>query len=257
MPTYLQQPLYTFVFHFTYDEDADELDGWWEKWTMKKIHKNCMNFCFCCKMIPFRPRETKRRKSQWRQFIYSTDICKSWALACCNGASSCHARNNGVYGEFIFVWMQPFWPFHFWIKKSIFFFAVSSWHAYQERLFADPIYTSLKLQCPQQGQQGHLPNPFPDSTSHLTSVNLADSSVAAAAAQAASYHHHHHHHHQYATFRHQHAEANTVVSSTEPDYGSGIGTTIQNGGSTGLNQISHGINLHQRRGKLGEFLKQN
>lgn len=110
---------------------------------------------------------------------------------------------------------------------------VSSW--YPERLFVDPIYTSLKLQCPQQSLA------IPDSTSHLAAA------VASNSTESSSY--------QYSSssFRPHHVEtpssatAANSVSSTEPDYGG----VSQASSSASLNsQISHGINLHQRRGSL-------
>uniref|UniRef100_A0A182NEF0 ETS domain-containing protein n=1 Tax=Anopheles dirus TaxID=7168 RepID=A0A182NEF0_9DIPT len=64
--------------------------------------------------------------------------------------------------------------------------AAAAWHSYSERMFSDPLYTSLKLQQSQQASPPQLVpqhSIFPDSTSHLAS---------AAVAAAASLEHHQH-----------------------------------------------------------------
>lgn len=122
--------------------------------------------------------------------------------------------------------------------------AAVSWHCYQDRLFSDPIYTSLKLQCP---QQQHIPaSPFPDSTSHLSSTSNSmvqiqpDSSVGGGGGSGSSLNYHS----AYA-FRHHQEASTATVSSTDPDYGGGISSA-----QSSLNQLPHGINIHQRRGSL-------
>lgn len=113
-------------------------------------------------------------------------------------------------------------------------FPVTSWHSYQERLFTDPIYTSLKLQ---PGTHQHIPvthSQYPDSTSHIAST--ATSQVPSDTSGLSSYP-------QTYTFRHQDTST-TVVSSTDQEY-----PTIASPQST-LNQVHNGINLHQRRGSL-------
>lgn len=113
--------------------------------------------------------------------------------------------------------------------------SVSSWHSYQERLFTDPIYTSLKLQPGTHHQ--HIPvshSQYPDSTSHLAST--ASSQISNETSGLSSYA-------QTYTFRHQ-DPSTTVVSSTDPEY-----PPLPSPQSS-LNQVHNGINLHQRRGSL-------
>uniref|UniRef100_A0A336MJH9 CSON002020 protein n=1 Tax=Culicoides sonorensis TaxID=179676 RepID=A0A336MJH9_CULSO len=121
----------------------------------------------------------------------------------------------------------------------MFFFCiltVSSWHSYQERLFTDPIYTSLKLQ---PGSHHHIPGShaqFPDSTSHLnSSASQVPTSQDTSGLSAYSQ--------NYASYRHQ-DPSTTVVSSTDSEYPS-LSSPQSN-----INQVQHGINLHQRRGSL-------
>jgi ets translocation variant 5 len=129
------------------------------------------------------------------------------------------------------------------------FFAtkVSSWHSqYNERMFNDPLYTSLKLQCPQQPHQQqqqqasqdpgsplHLQqqvtSPYPDSTSHHSGV--ADS----------TYHHHSHHHSSY-IYR-----SPDITSSTEAEYTVAPLITSTHGHSLAIGQTGQ---IHQRRGSL-------
>lgn len=52
-------------------------------------------------------------------------------------------------------------------------------------------------------------------------------------------------HHAYSFRQHQDASTTTGVSSTDPDYGGSI-----NSAQSSLNQLPHGINIHQRRGSL-------
>ncbi|XP_055600580.1 ETV5-related protein Ets96B [Uranotaenia lowii] len=150
---------------------------------------------------------------------------------------------------------------------------VTAWHTYSERMFSDPLYTSLKLTHSQQ-QSSSSPqltqhSIFPDSTSsHLSSA--LDHSLSAAA--AAHHHHHHHHHHQSSAadaaeaFLQQHQgysayrQPSDIVTSSEPDYCSatsvGAGQTalasISTTNPSPLNSLTGGHNgpLHQRRGSL-------
>lgn len=114
--------------------------------------------------------------------------------------------------------------------------SATPWHCYQDRLFTDPIYTSLKLQC---SQQQHIPaTPFPDSTSHLAASTTNSMSQMPPDSSGLNYHHAY-------SFRHHQDAAATGVSSTDPDYGGGISSA-----QSSLNQIPHGLNIHQRRGSL-------
>jgi ets translocation variant 5 len=142
--------------------------------------------------------------------------------------------------------------------KSITKPTVSSWHSqYNERMFNDPLYTTLKLQSPmgqhqttqQQQQQQQISvsastssphhlhqqiNPYPDSTSHhslstVPSVPLPDS----------TYHHHHHSNYIY--------RSSDISSSTEQDYPVTPLITSTHTHSLGISQTGQ---VHQRRGSL-------
>ncbi|XP_035908783.1 ETV5-related protein Ets96B-like isoform X1 [Anopheles stephensi] len=154
--------------------------------------------------------------------------------------------------------------------------AAAAWHSYSERMFSDPLYTSLKLQTAQQSSPPQLVpqhSIFPDSTSHLAS---------AAVAAAASLEHHQHSlaaigthgvqqgdgGHATDPFLHQssvgggypYRQPADIVTSSETDYCTGPGgtsasiasiTTTTNPSPLGALQ-PNGSNgtLHQRRGSL-------
>uniref|UniRef100_A0A182T5S4 ETS domain-containing protein n=1 Tax=Anopheles maculatus TaxID=74869 RepID=A0A182T5S4_9DIPT len=155
--------------------------------------------------------------------------------------------------------------------------AAAAWHSYSERMFSDPLYTSLKLQTAQQSSPPQLVpqhSIFPDSTSHLAS---------AAVAAAASLEHHHQHSlaaigthgvqqgdggHATDPFLHQssvgggypYRQPADIVTSSETDYCTGPGgtsasiasiTTTTNPSPLGaLQQNGSNGTLHQRRGSL-------
>ncbi|XP_063706245.1 protein C-ets-2-like [Culicoides brevitarsis] len=108
---------------------------------------------------------------------------------------------------------------------------VTNWQSYQERWFADPIYTSMKLQSNNNQHLSH--SPYPDSTSHLTSAS--SSQIVSDTSSTSSYSQ---------SFGYRHQDSSTVVSSTDSEY-----PTIASSPSS-LNQIHNGIGLHQRRGSL-------
>ncbi|XP_065095221.1 ETV5-related protein Ets96B-like [Ochlerotatus camptorhynchus] len=126
---------------------------------------------------------------------------------------------------------------------------VTAWHTYSERMFTDPLYTSLKLQS-QQSSSPQLAQHsiFPDSTSHLSStLDHAPCLPAAHSADTAE------------SFLHQgyaYRQPSDIVTSSEPDYcstagGSSALTSITTTNPSPLNSLP-GPNgpLHQRRGSL-------
>ncbi|XP_050077258.1 ETV5-related protein Ets96B [Anopheles maculipalpis] len=154
--------------------------------------------------------------------------------------------------------------------------AAAAWHSYSERMFSDPLYTSLKLQTAQQSSPPQLVpqhSIFPDSTSHLAS---------AAVVAAASLEHHQHSlaaigthgvqqgdgSHATDPFLHQssvgggypYRQPADIVTSSETDYCTGPGgtsasiasiTTTTNPSPLGtLQQNGSNGTLHQRRGSL-------
>ncbi|KFB39854.1 hypothetical protein ZHAS_00007226 [Anopheles sinensis] len=157
--------------------------------------------------------------------------------------------------------------------------STAAWHSYSERMFSDPLYTSLKLQTQQSSPPQLVPQHssiFPDSTSHLAS--------AAAAVAAASLEHQHSllvagHGGQSqqpsnsdgsqateTTFLHQstagysYRQTADIVTSSESDYctavngSSGaianIATTTNPSPLSALQGGGNGGPLHQRRGSL-------
>uniref|UniRef100_A0A182IWI4 Uncharacterized protein n=1 Tax=Anopheles atroparvus TaxID=41427 RepID=A0A182IWI4_ANOAO len=154
--------------------------------------------------------------------------------------------------------------------------STAAWHSYSERMFSDPLYTSLKLQTQQSSPPQLVPqhsSMFPDSTSHLA--------TAAAAVAAASLEHQHsllvvgHGGQSQQTssdgsqatesFLHQtsagysYRQTSDIVTSSETDYCtavSGSSGTIANIASTTnpspLSALQGGTGgpLHQRRGSL-------
>ncbi|XP_055547910.1 ETV5-related protein Ets96B isoform X2 [Wyeomyia smithii] len=132
---------------------------------------------------------------------------------------------------------------------------VTAWHTYSERMFTDPLYTSLKLQSQQQsaGSSPQLSQHsiFPDSTSHLTSA--LDHSHSIASHQQDTAEPFFHHQAGYASYR----QPSDVVTSSEPDYcstgatGASTLTTISTTNPSPLNSLSVASGpLHQRRGSL-------
>ncbi|XP_053664576.1 ETV5-related protein Ets96B-like [Anopheles marshallii] len=154
--------------------------------------------------------------------------------------------------------------------------AAAAWHSYSERMFSDPLYTSLKLQSQQSSPPQLVPQHsiFPDSTSHLAS---------AAVAAAASLEHHQHSltigthgvqqgsgdgSHATDPFLHQpsigggypYRQPADIVTSSETDYCAGAGgtaasiasitTTTNPSPLSALQQNGSNGALHQRRGSL-------
>ncbi|XP_058454043.1 ETV5-related protein Ets96B [Malaya genurostris] len=131
---------------------------------------------------------------------------------------------------------------------------VTAWHTYSERMFNDPLYTSLKLQSQQQSAtsspQLTQHSIFPDSTSHLSSALDHTHSISAHQTDTTDSFLHHQ---GYASYR----QPSDVVTSSEPDYcntGSGNGSALTNISTTNpspLNSlpVPNGP-LHQRRGSL-------
>ncbi|XP_053676167.1 ETV5-related protein Ets96B [Anopheles nili] len=155
--------------------------------------------------------------------------------------------------------------------------AAAAWHSYSERMFSDPLYTSLKLQSQQSSPPQLVPQHsiFPDSTSHLAT---------AAAAAAASLEHHQHSlvvgahgvgqqvssDGSQATdpFLHQpgsvggsyaYRQPADIVTSSETDYCNAAGSSASIGSITtttnpsplsALQQTGGNGPLHQRRGSL-------
>uniref|UniRef100_A0A182RGF2 ETS domain-containing protein n=1 Tax=Anopheles funestus TaxID=62324 RepID=A0A182RGF2_ANOFN len=157
--------------------------------------------------------------------------------------------------------------------------AAAAWHSYSERMFSDPLYTSLKLQTQQSSPPQLVPQHsiFPDSTSHLAS---------AAVAAAASLEHHQHSlaigthgvqqspgdiggSHATDPFLHQssiggggyaYRQPADIVTSSETDYCTGavgtsasiasITTTTNTSPLGALQQNGSNGALHQRRGSL-------
>ncbi|EAT40584.1 AAEL007700-PA [Aedes aegypti] len=126
---------------------------------------------------------------------------------------------------------------------------VAAWHTYSERMFSDPLYTSLKLQS-QQSSSPQLAQHsiFPDSTSHLASALEHTPCLTAAHPNEAA-----------ESFLHQgytYRQSSDIVTSSEPDYcstagGSSALTSITTTNPSPLNALP-GPNgpLHQRRGSL-------
>ncbi|XP_062710687.1 ETV5-related protein Ets96B-like [Aedes albopictus] len=126
---------------------------------------------------------------------------------------------------------------------------VTAWHTYSERMFSDPLYTSLKLQS-QQSSSPQLAQHsiFPDSTSHLASALEHTPCLTAAHPNDAA-----------ESFLHQgytYRQSSDIVTSSEPDYcstagGSSALTSITTTNPSPLNALP-GPNgpLHQRRGSL-------
>ncbi|XP_058814300.1 ETV5-related protein Ets96B-like isoform X2 [Topomyia yanbarensis] len=131
---------------------------------------------------------------------------------------------------------------------------VTAWHTYSERMFTDPLYTSLKLQSQQQSAtsspQLTQHSIFPDSTSHLSSALEHTHSISAHQTDATESFLHHQ---GYASYR----QPSDVVTSSEPDYcntGTGNTSALTNISTTNpspLNSlpVPNGP-LHQRRGSL-------
>uniref|UniRef100_A0A182F169 Uncharacterized protein n=1 Tax=Anopheles albimanus TaxID=7167 RepID=A0A182F169_ANOAL len=168
--------------------------------------------------------------------------------------------------------------------------AAAAWHTYSERMFSDPLYTSLKLQTQQSSPPQLVPQHsiFPDSTSS----HLATAAAAAAAAVSLESHQHsllaghganqpssgtdgHHASAVADSFLHQQSTpgAGTVgyayrqtadmVSSSESDYCNGSGSTGNTGTIASISTTTTnpsplsalqggpgGGPLHQRRGSL-------
>ncbi|XP_052864574.1 ETV5-related protein Ets96B-like [Anopheles cruzii] len=153
--------------------------------------------------------------------------------------------------------------------------AAAAWHSYSERMFSDPLYTSLKLQTQQSSPPQLVPQHsiFPDSTSHLSA------SAAAAAASVSLDHQHslvvggHGTAHQTSgdgsqaaeSFLHHAAgggysyrQTADMVTSSETDYCTATGTsatiasitTTTNPSPLGALQAGSNGPLHQRRGSL-------
>ncbi|XP_058056539.1 ETV5-related protein Ets96B-like [Anopheles bellator] len=151
--------------------------------------------------------------------------------------------------------------------------AAAAWHSYSERMFSDPLYTSLKLQTQQSSPPQLVPQHsiFPDSTSHLAS---------AAAAAAVSLDHQHSlvvgghgtaqqtsgdgsqaaesFLHQAAGGGYSYRQTADIVTSSETDYCTATGTsatiasitTTTNPSPLGALEAGSNGPLHQRRGSL-------
>ncbi|XP_062553239.1 ETV5-related protein Ets96B-like isoform X2 [Armigeres subalbatus] len=126
---------------------------------------------------------------------------------------------------------------------------VTAWHTYSERMFTDPLYTTLKLQSQQSSSpQLSQHSIFPDSTSHLASALEHTPCLTTAHPNDAA-----------ESFLHQgytYRQPSDIVTSSEPDYcstagGSSALASITTTNPSPLNALP-GPNgpLHQRRGSL-------